>query len=498
MDIGTSACKVVLFSVGGEIVAREGGDFHVYRPAPGWAEQDPNEWWDVAAAAVGRLIAENGVDASRIAGVGVAGQSWSAIPVDRSGNALRNTPIWMDTRAAGICREVTEAIPEDDVFEVCGNSFKPGYTTPKILWYEREEPRLFEKTHRILQSNSFVVHRLTDELSQDVSQGYGLHFFDMRRRVFDLGMAGRLGVDLGLIPPLFESHSVVGTATRGAAALTGLAEGTPVVAGGLDAACGTLGAGVTREGQSQEQGGQAGGMSICVESYRADPRLILSPHVVPGAWLLQGGTVGGGGALRWAEEELGASERAEAAARGISSFRVLDEEAERVAPGADGVVFLPYLSGERSPIWDERAKGVWYGLDYRTTRAVLIRAVLEGVAFSLRHNIETAREAGAEAGVIHAIGGGARSALWNQIKADVVGCGITASGAETATCAGAAMLAGVGVGEYRGFDEAVRAFVDEGVRYEPNLANKAVYDRRYETYLKLYERLRPIMREEEH
>ncbi|MDR1292025.1 MAG: FGGY-family carbohydrate kinase [Clostridiales Family XIII bacterium] len=497
IDIGTSACKVTLFSVDGEIVAREAGDFRIYRPAPGWAEQDPNEWWDVSSAAVKRLLSSSGVDAARIAGVGVDGQSWSAIPIDRDGTVLRNTPIWMDTRAAGICRSVVERFPEEEIFHICGNPFKPCYTTPKILWYEKEEPRLFEKTYKILQSNAFIVFRLTGELSHDLSQGYGLHFFDMRKRGLDGAAASRLGVDASLIPPLCESHGVVGAVTRKAAACTGLAEGTPVVAGGLDAACGTLGAGVVTGKQTQEQGGQAGGMSICTESYRADPRLILSPHVVPGIWLLQGGTVGGGGALKWAEAELGAAERAEAGARGVSAFRVLDEEAERIAPGSDGVVFLPYLSGERSPLWDERAKGVWYGLDYRKTRAHLFRAVLEGVAFSLRHNIETAREAGAEAGTLHTTGGGAASGLWNRIKADVTGHEIVVTGAESATGAGAVMLAGVGTGIYSGFKEAVSVFTKENARYGPDAKNKAVYDRGYEIYRELYERLRPVMHRKE-
>jgi xylulokinase len=497
IDIGTSACKVTLFSVNGETVAQESGDFRIYRPAPGWAEQDPNEWWDVSAAAVKRLLSASGVSASRIAGVGVDGQSWSAIPIDKDGKVLRNTPIWMDMRAADICRDVAERFPEEEIFSVCGNPFKPSYTTPKILWYQREEPRLFEKTSKILQSNAFIVFRLTGELSHDLSQGYGLHFFDMRNLRLDSDAAHRLGIDSSLIPPLCASHRVVGAVTREAAAYTGLAEGTPVVAGGLDAACGTLGAGVLAEEQTQEQGGQAGGMSICVESYRADPRLILSPHVVPGVWLLQGGTVGGGGALKWAEAELGAAERVEAEARGVSPFRVLDEVAGRVAAGSDGVVFLPYLSGERSPIWDERAKGVWYGLDYSKTRAHLIRAVLEGVAFSLRHNIETAHEAGAEAGVLYAIGGGACSKLWNQIKADVTGHEIVVTGAESATGAGAVMLAGVGAGVYNTFDEAVSVFVKENAQYEPIPGNKDIYERGYETYRALYEQLRPVMHRKE-
>jgi xylulokinase len=256
-----------------------------------------------------------------------------------------------------------------------------------------------------------------------------------------------------------------------------------VVAGGLDAACGTLGAGVLHNGETQEQGGQAGGMSICTDHYSADPRLILSYHVVPGKWLLQGGTVGGGGVMKWLHAELG----------GGMGFGDMDEEAARVPAGSDGLIFLPYMSGERSPIWDAKAKGVYYGLDFAKTRGYIIRAGLEGTAFALRHNVEVAERAGAKVERMQAMGGAANSRVWTQIKADITGKPIDVPASDTASTLGAAMLAGVATGVYRDFDEAVAKTVRVTRSHTPQPSNATVYGSNYETYLDLYQNLKNTM-----
>jgi xylulokinase len=286
---------------------------------------------------------------------------------------------------------------------------------------------------------------------------------------------------------------VIGAVSAEAARLTGLKAGIPVVAGGLDAACGALGAGVYRAGQTQEQGGQAGGMSICMDRCVADRRLILGRHVVPETWLLQGGSVGGGGALRWMSQELCAQDGLDAAEAGTGIFQMMSAQAERVAPGSNGLLFLPYMAGERSPIWNPRAKGVFYGLDYAKTRAHMIRACMEGVAYSLRHNLQTAEEAGASAGVLHAMGGSANSRVWTQIKADVTGRRIEVPSSDVATMLGAALLAGVGVGAYGGFEAAVRDTVQMTRAHEPDPVNAPVYDHGYGQYRRLYESLKEMM-----
>jgi xylulokinase len=429
------------------------------------------------------MISESGINPADIAGIGIDGQSWSAIALDRNGNVLCPTPIWTDTRSETICRETAERLGEEKLFGLYGNPVSPCYTWPKILWYRENRPEVFANTEKILQSNSYIAYRMTGAITQDLSQGYGLACFDMRKGCWDDGACEALGIPRKLLPEIVNCHQIIGRLTKEAAEQTGLKEGTPVVAGGLDAACGTLGAGVVRPGQTQEQGGQAGGMSICIDQYAADPRLILGFHVVPGQWLLQGGTTGGGGALKWLRETMCPE----------LSFAEMSELAEQAPAGSGGVTFLPYMAGERSPIWNPKACGVFFGLNFGVTRGQMIRACMEGVAYALRHNLETAEAAGAKAGILRAMGGSANSRIWTQIKADVTGCGIEVPASDTATTLGAAILAGVGTGVYQSFGEAAERTVSVKKTYMPNAEMKAVYDSGYETYRKLYPALEELM-----
>lgn len=493
IDIGTSACKVAFFTPDGKVAAQNSGEYKIYYPKPGWVEQNPDEWWEVLCSTLRTTIKDNGINTSGIKGIGIDGQSWSAIPINKEGRVLANNPIWMDARSADICDELSERIGEEKIFAVCGNPMQPAYTLPKILWYKKHLPYVYENTYKILQSNSFIAYKLTGAVTQDISQGYGLQCFDMRKGCWNTALCEEMGISSNLLPEVVPSHMVVGYVTKEAAEATGLAEGTPVVAGGLDAACGTLGAGVIHSGQTQEQGGQAGGMSICTDEYKADPRLILSHHVVPGKWLLQGGTVGGGGAIKWFEREFCAHERSVSEINGTSSFYEMDKLAQAVPHGSEGLIFLPYMSGERSPIWDTKAKGVFYGLDFSKTRAHLIRATLEGVAYSLLHNLDTAKEAGAEAEVLCSMGGAANSRLWTQIKADVTGKKIVVPSSDTATSLGAAILAGVGTGIYKSFEQAVDMTIKITREHTPDMGKHEQYRQYYNQYLKIYQDLKETM-----
>ena len=482
IDIGTSACKVAVFDTEGHVLASANKSYKVYYPAPGFVEQDANEWWNAICDAIRDVLSFDNVDAASIAGIGVDGQSWSAIPVDSKGNVLSKTPIWMDTRSADICNEIKSSVGEDRIFDIAGNDFLPSYTTPKMLWFKKNYPEIFNNTRYFLQSNSYIVYKLTGIFSQDLSQGYGIHFFNMNTLKLDNDLACELGLSTDLIPELYNCDAVVGSVTSEASSLTGLLAGTPVVAGGLDAACGTLGAGVYSVGQTQEQGGQAGGMSICTDTALSHKKLILSPHVVPGKWLLQGGSVGGGGALRWFREQMMSN----------MSFDEITAEAENVAPGSDGVIFLPYMAGERSPIWNPDAKGVFYGLSYDKSRAHMIRALLEGVGFALNHNLLVAKEAGANVDILSAMGGAANSVLWTQIKADITGHTIEVPTSDTATTLGAAILAGIGTGVYSGYEEAIKKTIVITRVQTPNPENHEIYKEAMKKYIELGETLGPM------
>ena len=482
IDIGTSACKVAVFDKSGEVLAQTNEPYQLFYPAPGYVEQDPDEWWEAICTGIKKVLAQSDISADEIAGIGIDGQSWSAIPVDKDGNCLSRTPIWMDTRARDICEKVKEEVGFDTIFRVAGNDFLPSYSTPKMLWFKQEKPEVYENTYKFLQSNSYIGYKLTGVMSQDFSQGYGIHFFNNETCTYDAELAEKLGLSVDKVPDLYQCHAVIGTVTAAAAEKTGLKEGTKVVAGGLDAACGTLGAGVYLPGQTQEQGGQAGGMSICVDLALAHPKLILSPHVVPGMWLLQGGTVGGGGTLRWFKQEFGQD----------MSFDELTALAEDIPAGSDGVTYLPFMSGERSPIWDPDAKGVYYGLGFDKTKGHMVRATLEGVAYSLEHNLRVAAETGAQVGELIAMGGASNSILWTQIKADVTGKTIKVPTSDTATTLGAAILAGVGVGVYESFEEAIKETIVITRVQEPDMEAHAKYQESMKLYLELIDALTPI------
>lgn len=482
IDIGTSACKIAIFNKQGEVLAQSSQEYGIYYPHPGWVEQSPEEWWNSVCLGIKDCIAKGNIEPSQIVGIGIAGQGWSAIPVDREGRCLSNTPIWLDTRAKEIADRVIDEIGGDNIFEVAGNAFLPAYTTPKLLWFKEHRPEIYDQTYKFLQSNSYIGMKLTGVMSSDKCQNYGLHFYNTKTCTYDEELAQAMGLLIDKVPDIYQCHDIIGRVTKEAAALTSLAEGTPVVAGGLDAACGTLGAGVYLPKQTQIQGGQAGGISICEDEPITHPQLIFSPHVVPDLWLLQAGTVGGGGVLRWFKQELGEGQ----------SFDELTALAAKVPPGSDGVIFLPYMAGERCPIWNPDAKAVFYGLGFDKTKGHMVRAALEGVVFSVQHNLKVAEAAGVNISELdfRAMGGAANSELWVQIYADVTGCNISVPTSDTATTLGAALLAGVGVGLYENFAEAVEETVQITRVQQPKMENHQIYQESLEQYIKLYESLK--------
>lgn len=492
VDVGTSSCVVTVFDFAGKIAGSWTGEYRTNYPYAGYAEQDANDWWQVVCQGIKTLIKTNSFEPQDIAAVGVDGTSWVCLPVDKNGNPLRPAMLWLDRRAQEQADWMKKRVGEEQLISLNGNPVDPAYITPKMLWIKENEPDIFKKTAKFLQSNGYIVYRFTGEYSQDYSQGYGFHFFDIAKGCWDENTAVELGLSLDFTAPLFHSHEVVGTITNTAADETGLIPGIPVVAGGLDAACCTLGAGVIRPGQTQEQGGQAGGMSIQIDRPLIHRKLILGYHVVPNQWLLQGGTVGGSGVLRWFNEHFGTFAQQVGKERGMSPFEIMSEEAGRISPGSDRLIFLPYMAGERSPIWDSKARGVFFGLSYEKTRAHMIRAIMEGVGYSLLHNLKTAEEIGVSTEVLRSVGGAANSYIWTQIKADITGKVIHVPFSDHATSLGTAILAGIGVGVYNDFAEAVEKTVHIQHTHYPNEGNNKIYNKYYQLYLKLYEKLRDL------
>jgi xylulokinase len=486
IDIGTSACKIAVFTKHGTIVCQRTEEYKTIYPSMGYVEQNPLEWWKAVCKGIHCMFAETNIHPGEIKGIGIDGQSGSAIPVNKQGNVLRNALIWLDQRSSKQCEALKRTIGEDKIFTISGNPLAPSYTTGKIVWIKEHEPAIYKDTHKFLQCNSFIVYKLTGNFTHDLSQGNGVHAFDIEKGQWDYDLSEQMGIKPSLLAPLFDSSEVVGEVTNKAAVESGLAKGTPVVAGGLDAACGTLGAGAIHQGETQEQGGQAGGMSIVIDQAVKSKKLILSNHVVSGKWILQGGTVGGG-SLKWFKKEL-----VDGWNEAHTSFEQLSEIAGEVQAGSNGLIFLPYMAGERSPIWDVDAKGVFLGLSYGTTKAHMIRAIMEGCAFALNHNLKTAEEENIVVRELFSMGGAANSYVWSQIKANITGKLVKIPSSDTATTLGAAILAGVGIGMYNDFHEAVECTVHINRVHQPNPHDQAVYDDLYKVYLETYNRLKGL------
>lgn len=485
IDQGTSGCKMIIFDIDGNVISECTKTYQTYYPDENYVEQDCNEWWNVIVDGIKEMLIKDKINPKKIKSIGVDGTSWACIPIDKDGDVLYSTMIWLDRRAKKQADWMKEEFGESYLIEHSGNPVDASYITPKILWLKENEPEIYNNTYKFLQSNAFIVYRLTGELSQDFSQGYGFHFFDMEKGTYNEEIANRLGINLELMAPIRHCHEIVGTITMEVSELTGLEEGTPVVAGGLDAACCTLGAGAVEVGQTQEQGGQAGGMSIVMNRPKIHPKLILGYHVVPNRWLLQGGTTGGGGTLNWFNRELGYEEQQSFINEGTNSFDIMSKKAESINPGSDGLIFLPYMKGERSPLWSSEAKGVYYGLSFEKTKAHMIRSTMEGVAFALEHNLLTAYETGVEISDLYSVGGSSNSKVWTQLKADITRKRILVPYSDHATALGAAILAGVGVGLYNSFDDAIARTVRIKRVHVPNPENFSLYKERFSQYLKL-------------
>lgn len=494
IDVGTSSLKTGLWRADGHLAARAARSYPTNRPSPTWAEQNPLDWWKALCETVQQALHDGGVRASEIAGIGIDSTGWTFVPVDQAGVPLYAAPIWQDRRAqreAALLRQHPDA---ERLVQLSANPLDEAYATAKVQWLRAHHPDVYDRTDQFLISSGFLVRKLTDVNSCDHSQAYAFHCFDVRRARWDEAAADSLGIDLAKLPPLFPSCQVVGEVTASAAAETGLAAGIPVIAGGLDAAVGAFGSGVARAGLTADQGGTAFGLSIALDHVIVEPRLIFSPHVLPNLYLLQGGTVGGG-TFDWFRRQFGQAEQVAADLLGQDVYSLMTAEADRSVPGANGLIFLPYMSGERSPIWDSDARGLFLGLSYGTQRADLIRAMMEGCVFAVYHNMQVAVEAGAQITEWIGIGGAANSPGWCQLKADITNRPFTvarrATGELGDNTLGLAVMAGSGTGQYADPVETIEQFLPQRQIYQPDARRHAIYQDLFPIYRSAYDRLKP-------
>jgi len=468
LDVGTTGVKALTVSAEGDVLTQVEEAYPLSTPQPGWAEQDPEDWWRAAESAL------EGLGVADLAGVGLTGQMHGLVVLDERERVLRPAILWNDQRTGAECAEIEERLGLGRLVELTGNRAMPGFTAPKLLWLRRHEPEVYERIAHVLLPKDYVRLRLTGEHAIDATDASGTLLFDVAARHWSDDVLAALEIRREWLPSVVESSVVAGHTP----------DGIPVAAGAGDQAAGALGVGVDRPGPLSVVLGTSGVVFAALEAFAADPegRLHSFCHAVPGAWHAMGVMLSAAGSLRWLRDAVAPGK----------SFEILTGEAEPWPPGAEGLVFLPYLAGERTPHADPNARGAFVGLSLRHDRGALARAVLEGVAFGLRDSLELLKELGVDPQVGRVSGGGARSDLWLRIVASVLGVPLERAVVDEGAAYGAALLGGVAAGVFADVHEAVAACVRVRGRIDPEPAWADRYASGYERFRALYPALRPL------
>jgi xylulokinase len=495
LDIGTSGVKAILIDGRGELRASATAPLTMATPQPGWAEQDPEQWWQAARAATRDALTQ--VPGVRIAAVGISGQMHSSVFLDKAGQVIRPALLWCDGRTTAECEEITRAAGgEEQLRAWVSNPALEGFTLPKVLWLRNHEPAAYDRLATVLLAKDYIRYRLTGALVTEPSDASGTLMFDPARGCWSDDILQAVGVSRALLPAVGESAEPLGQVTAQAAAATGLAAGIPVVGGGADNACGAAGVGAVAPGEAVASWGTSGTVLAPTDRPRVDPLLRAHTfrHVLPRVWYVMGVVLSAGGAFAWYRDMLvGARARAEGEGEGEGDGEDegggggggdarLDEEAARVSPGADGLTFLPYLQGERTPHRDATLRGALLGLSLAHTRAHVTRAILEGVCCALRDSLEILRELGLAPDRMLLTGGGARSPFLRRLQADVLGLPVHSSVREEGPAYGAALLAAVGAGAFADLEAAVGATVQRSALEHPDPSSCSAYDEVYARY----------------
>lgn len=493
IDVGTTGAKTLLIDDRGSVVQSVTVEYPMYTPHPLWAEQDPEDWWQATVRSIGQALKHSQIDPTEIAGIGLTGQMHGMVMLDGQGNVLRPCIMWNDQRTAAQCEWIMNSVGRERFLELTLNPALPGFTAPKIIWTRENEPDIYARAAKVLLPKDYIRYRLTGVYATEVSDASGTVLLGVAERAWSEQVLEALGIPAEWMPECVESPEVTGRIIPEVADLTGLPVGLPVVGGAGDQAASAVGTGIVEPGLVSVTIGTSGVVFAYTATPTRDPegRLHTFCHAVPGKWHVMGVTLSAGGSLRWVRDTLGSSEKQVAALSGVDPYEILIAEAANAPAGCEGLIFLPYLTGERTPYPDPNARGTFFGLTLRHDKRHMVRAVMEGVAFSLRDSMELFRDLAVPIEQVRATGGGSRSLVWCQILADVFGTELVTVNVTEGSAYGAALLAGVGTGVYGSVPEACSATVLIVDRIEPIAEKRAAYDQYYSVYRSLYRALKP-------
>jgi xylulokinase len=498
IDIGTSGTKTLAIDETGRILASASSEYPCSHPRPGWSEQDPELWWRATCETIRAVMHRGGLKPEDIGGIGLSGQMHGSVFLDESGKVLRPALLWNDQRTVAECAEITRlAGGEEALSNMVANPAVTGFTAPKILWLRNEEPHNYQHLRQVLLPKDYVRYRLSGTYATEVSDASGTLLLDVKNRAWSHELVGKLALDPSILPPCYESHVISSQVSPAGAAECGLAVGTPIVGGAGDQPASAVGNGIVRGGIVSATLGTSGVVFAHADTPDFGPagKLQAGCHAVAGAWHTMGVVLSAGGAMQWLRNHLGQLEVAEAQRRGVDPYEILTDEAHRSPAGCEGLVFLPYLTGERTPHFDPLARGGWIGLTVRHGRSHVIRAVLEGVTFAMRDCLELVRASGVQPKQVRLSGGGARSHFWRQMQADIYGSEAVTINAAEGPAFGVALLAFVGTGVYKDVPEACDSTIREVETIQPDESLKPAYDKAYKHYQQAYKALKPLFHE---
>lgn len=488
IDVGTQSTRVALLDLEGRVVSSASTAQEMMTPKPGWAEQDPDVWWHNALENIHRAMEQVQAAPDEVVAVGVCGQMHATVPLGKDGELLSHSvQLWCDKRSAGLVNEFKARPHIEEAMRLAGSPPVANWLGFNIKWLKVHDPDLYEKTWKFVLSKDYINYRLTGELATDWSEASGSFLMDAKTKTWSPELAGYLELDVVKLPEVRASSEVVGRITAEAAELTGLAEGTPVVVGAGDMLCMLISSGLTEPGRASDITGTASIMAVYVEEPVLDPRLMNLHHAMPG-WIPFGITDSGGGALKWFKDKLCQAEVVEAERSGKDVYDILNPKAAAVEPGSEGLLFFPYLMGERS-LGTPFARGVFFGLTPRIGTGAMVRAIMEGVTYELRRTLEIVEDAGNTVRQVYTIGGGARSDVWSQIKADIYKKPVYTFEASEGGIVGSAILAGVGAGVYTDARAGAEQCLRVDKEFAPDPSTAARYDYLYGLFKEVHDRM---------
>jgi len=492
VDVSTTGAKALVCDELGNVRATVTTEYPCYAPRPLWSEQNPDDWWSATCQSVRAVLRQSDISGGEIKGIGLSGQMHGLVMLDRHHAVIRPAILWNDQRTAAECEEITQRVGYERLLELVCNPALTGFTAPKILWVRRHEPRNYEKCRKVLLPKDYVRFRMSGTFATEVSDASGMLLLDIRKRDWCDEVLQKLEIDRDLLAECHESPVVSSEVSQSASEELGVPAGTPIVGGGGDQAAGAVGNGIVRKGVISATIGTSGVVFAFSDQVAVDPegRLHTFCHAVPGKWHVMGVVLSAGGSLQWYRNQMAAQEKAEAARRGIDPYEILTAEAAQAAPGCEGLIFLPYLTGERTPHKNPNARGALVGLTPRHGRNEVIRSIMEGITYAMKDSLEIIRSMGVEVEQIRLSGGGAKSEFWRQLQADVYAQSVCTINASEGPAYGAALLAGVGTGVWNSVEEACAEAIRVVDEYGVNEHNSRIYGQFYPVFQKLYASLK--------